>query len=248
MKLKIDRIDQHALTEFINRVKLIDSFIYMKIAEGRVKSVVYLPQRDAVKSHSVDISEIFQISEFPDTDKEMKIAFFEGSKVIDAIKHFAHDAIKGEIEFIENDEDLVASTFRIFNDELEITLSCSEPTLGFKDLTDDQVKVIFAKEGAGSFDFSLDTHMLNKVKNLFSLDKDETFNIKSDVAGVNVDGKSFKVVVNPAANGTGKVTVYKKYLNLLDREEQTVFVSDSKVVFQSADSDTLLTISTCQTA
>ena len=129
MKLKIDRIDQHALTEFINRVKLIDSFIYMKVAEGRVKSVVYLPQRDAVKSHSVDVSEIFQISEWPDTDKEMKIAFFEGNKVIDAIKHFDHDAIKGEIEFIENDEDLVASTFRIFNDELEITLSCSEPTL-----------------------------------------------------------------------------------------------------------------------
>ena len=247
MKLKIDRIDQHALTEFINRVKLIDSFIYMKIAEGRVKSVVYLPQRDAVKSHSVDVSEIFQISEWPDTDKEMKIAFFEGSKVIEAIKHFDHDAIKGEIEFIENDEDLVASTFRIFNDELEITLSCSEPTLGFKDLTEAQVEAIFARDN-GKFDFALDTHMLGKVKNLFSLDKEETFNIKSDVAGVNVDGKSFKVVVNPAANGTGKVTVYKKYLNLLDREEQTVYVSDSKVVFQSNNSDTLLTISTCQTA
>lgn len=247
MKLKIDRIDQNTLTEFINRVKLIDSFIYMKIANGRVKSVVYLPQRDAVKSHSVDISEIFQISEFPDSDKEMKIAFFEGNKVIDAIKHFGHDAIKGEIEFIENDEDLVASTFRIFNDELEITLSCSEPTLGFKDLTDDQVKVIFAKDN-GKFDFSLDTHMLSKVKNLFTLDKDETFNIKSDIGGVNVDGKSFKVVVNPAANGTGIVTVYKKYLNLLDREEQTVYVSDSKVVFQSNTSDTLLTISTCTIA
>ena len=247
MKLKIDRIDQNTLTEFINRVKLIDSFIYMKIANGRVKSVVYLPQRDAVKSHSVDISEIFQISEFPDSDKEMKIAFFEGNKVIDAIKHFGHDAIKGEIEFIENDEDLVASTFRIFNDELEITLSCSEPTLGFKDLTDDQVKVIFAKDN-GKFDFALDTHMLSKVKNLFTLDKDETFNIKSDIGGVNVDGKSFKVVVNPAANGTGIVTVYKKYLNLLDREEQTVYVSDSKVVFQSNTSDTLLTISTCTIA
>ena len=177
----------------------------------------------------------------------MKIAFFEGNKVIEAIKHFDHDAIKGEIEFIENDEDLVASTFRIFNDELEITLSCSEPTLGFKDLTESQVTAIFARDN-GKFDFALDTHMLGKVKNLFSLDKEETFNIKSDVAGVNVDGKSFKVVVNPAANGTGKVTVYKKYLNLLDREEQTVYVSDSKVVFQSNNSDTLLTISTCQTA
>ena len=31
MKLQIDRIDQHELTGFINRVKLIDSFVYMKI-------------------------------------------------------------------------------------------------------------------------------------------------------------------------------------------------------------------------
>jgi hypothetical protein len=177
----------------------------------------------------------------------MKIAFFEGSKVIEAIKHFDHDAIQGELEFIENDNELVASTLRIFNDELEITLSCSEPSLGFKDLSQDQIDAIFAREN-NDFDFSFDTHMIGKVKNLFSLDKDETFSIKSDVAGVNVSGKSFSVVVTPDTSGNGEVTVYKKYLNLLDKDEQTVFVSGSKVVFQSNDSDTLLTVSTCQTA
>jgi len=85
MKLQIDRIDQHALTGFINRVKLIDSFVYMKIKDGQIHSAVYLPQRDAVKSHTVNCDKIFQISEFPDTDKEMKVAFFEGAKVIDAL-------------------------------------------------------------------------------------------------------------------------------------------------------------------
>ena len=98
------------------------------------------------------------------------------------------------------------------------------------------------------FDFSFDTHMINKVKNLFSLDKEETFGIKSDVSGVNVDGKSFNVLLTPDTSGNGNVTVYKKYLNLLDKEEQTVFVSGSKVVFESNDSTTLLTVSTCQTA
>ena len=42
--------------------------------------------------------------------------------------------------------------------------------------------------------------------------------------------------------------VYKKYLNLLDREGQKVHVTDSKIVFQSTESETLLTVSTCQTA
>ena len=36
MKLQIDRIDQHSFTSFINRLKLIDSFIYFKIKDGQV--------------------------------------------------------------------------------------------------------------------------------------------------------------------------------------------------------------------
>tara|TARA_B100000085_G_scaffold101049_1_gene91907 strand:- start:471 stop:1214 length:744 start_codon:yes stop_codon:yes gene_type:complete len=247
MKLQIDRIDQHALTGFINRVKLIDSFVYMKIQNGQIHSAVYLPQRDAVKSHSIACNEIFQISEWPDTDLEMKVAFFEGAKVIDAIKHFEADAIKGEIEFIEQEGELIASSLRMFNDELEITLSCSEPSLGFKDLTEDQQAAIFATDNT-QFSFNIDTHTINKVKNLFGLDKDETFSVQANGKGVSVNGKSFNAVINPESNGQGEVTVYKKYLNLLDKEEQTVHVADSKIVFQSTESNTLLTVSTCQTA
>lgn len=247
MKLVIDRVDQHALTDFINRVKLIDSFIYMKMDQSRITSAVYLPQRDAVKYHSVNTDAIFRLQETPNTEKEMKIAFFDGAKVIDAIKHFDSDAIKGEIEFIENDEDLVASTVRLYNDELEIILSCSEPSLGFKDLTEEQIKTIFSKESS-EFNFELDTYSIGRVKNLFTLDKDETFMIKANGKGVNVKGKSFNVLINPESSGKGEVTVYKKYLNLLDKEEQNVYISPSKVVFASKDSQTLLTVSTCQTA
>lgn len=247
MKLQIDRIDQHALTGFINRVKLIDSFVYMKIKDGQIKSAVYLPQRDAVKSHSVSCDQIFQISEWPDTDLEMKVAFFEGAKVIDAIKHFESDAIKGELEFIEQEGELIASSLRMYNDELEITLACSEPSLGFKDLTPEQQNAIFAVDNT-QFSFNIDTHTINKVKNLFGLDKEETFSVNANGKGVSVNGKSFNAVINPQSNGEGAVTVYKKYLNLLDREEQTVHVTDSKIVFQSTESETLLTVSTCQTA
>ena len=126
-------------------------------------------------------------------------------------------------------------------------MSCSEPSLGFKDLTKEQQEAIFSTNGS-ALNFEIDTHMINKVKNLFNLDTEETFSIKANGKGVNVNGKSFSVVVNPESKGSGAVTVYKKYLNLLDREEQNVYVSNSKVVFQSKDSETLLTVSTCQTA
>ena len=119
--------------------------------------------------------------------------------------------------------------------------------LGFKDLTEDQQAAIFATDNT-QFSFNIDTHTINKVKNLFGLDKDETFSVQANGKGVSVNGKSFNAVINPQSNGEGAVTVYKKYLNLLDREEQTVHVTDSKIVFQSTESETLLTVSTCQTA
>ncbi len=247
MKLQIDRIDQHSFTSFINRLKLIDSFIYFKIKNGQVISTVYLPQRDAVKHHSVPFESIFQTNEVPQLEKELKVAFFDAGRIIEAFKQFEHDAIRCDIEFIENEQDLVASTFRIYNDELEITLACSEPSLGFKDLTTEQINAIFAKE-EGSFQFPIDNHTINKLKSLFNLEKDETFDIKSNGKGVEVKGKTFNVVVSQSAEGDGNATLYKKYLGLLDKEEYTAHVSSNKVVFDSNDSETLLTISTCQTA
>ena len=41
MKLEIAKIDQHAFISFINRLKLIDSFIYFKIKDNQVISTVY---------------------------------------------------------------------------------------------------------------------------------------------------------------------------------------------------------------
>jgi len=189
MKLEIAKIDQHAFINFINRLKLIDSFIYFKIKDNQVISTVYLPQRDAVKHHSVPFESIFQTNEVPNLDKELKVAFFDANRIIDAFKQFEHDSIRCEIEFIENDQDLVASTFRIYNDELEITLACSEPSLGFKDLTSDQVDAIFTK-GNDAFEFAIDNHAINRLKSLFNLEKDETFDIKSNGNGVSVKGKT----------------------------------------------------------
>ena len=247
MKLQIDRIDQHAFINFVNKLKLIDSFIYFKIKDNNVISTVYLPQRDAVKHHSVPFGSIFQTQEVPNLDKELKIAFFDAGRIVDAFKQFEADAIRCEIEFIENEQDLVASAFRIYNDELEITLSCSEPSLGFKDLTSDQVDAIFSKEQS-AFQFPIDNHSINRLKSLFNLEKDETFDIKSNGNGVEVKGKTFNVVISQSADGDGNATLYKKYLSLLDKEEYKVHVSSNKVVFDSNESETLLTISTCQTA
>lgn len=248
MKLQINRVDQNGFVDFINRLKAIDTFLYFKLRNGQMTSAVYLPQRDAVKLHTIDVSDVFSVDGGLPEGKELKVAFFDATKVLDALKMFQSDQIQGEIEFMENEEDFVASSMRIYNDELEITLACSDPSLGFKDLTDAQLQAIFDREGS-DFDFVLDTITLSKIRSLFSLDKEDTFTITASNSEVRVKGKTYNYQANQAFNGTAsEATLYKKYLNLLDREEYSVYVSDNKVVMKSNDTNTFLTIATCQTA
>ena len=249
MKVNISKVNQGKFVSFINRLKVIDSFVYFKIKNSVVEASAYLPQRDAVKHNRIPLAEIFQIKDGEiTTDKELKIAFFDASRLIDAFKQFENEGIMGEFEFVENEEDCVASTFRIFNYDLEIKLSCSEPSLGYKDLTDAQISSIFNIEGA-DFSFGLDTQNISKVKSLFSLDKEETFSITNS-NGIRLKGKTYNMLVTQKYNGeTGDdVTLFKKYLNLLDREDYTAHVLSNRVVLKSNDSETLLTIATCQSA
>jgi hypothetical protein len=166
MKLQINKVDQNNFIGFVNRLKLIDSFIYFKIKGDQVVSSAYLPQRDAVKHNALPVGEIFAVAGTA-PEKELKVAFFDASKLIEAFKQFDYQTIQGEIEFIENDEDCVATSFKIFNEDLEITLSCSEPSLGYKDLTESQLQGIFNTEGS-DFVFEL-SNLETEKSNLYSI-------------------------------------------------------------------------------
>lgn len=249
MKIQINKVNQQNFIDFVNKLKVIDSFIYFKIKDEVVQASAYLPQRDAVKHHRLQLKDIFQIESNIETSKELKIAFFDAQKLTEAFKQFDSDSIKGEIEFLENEEDFVATSFRVFNEELEILLSCSEPSLGYKDLTDSQIQSIFDVSGT-SYKFDIDYTTLSKAKSIFNLDKEDTFSISANGTGVKFKGKTYNMLITPEYSGesNGSVTLFKKYLNLLDREDYTANVLNNRVVLESNDSDTLLTIATCQTA
>lgn len=250
MKIKIDKVDQNNFIGFVNRLKVIDTFIYFKIKDEVVQASAYLPQRDAVKHHRIPVSQVFQLEDGAiNTSKELKIAFFDAGRLTDAFKQFEFGNIQAEIEFVENDEDFVATEFRIFNNELEIKLACSEPSLGYKDLTDAQIAGIFNIDAA-NYVFDMDYTATSKVRSLFGLDKEETFTISTNKEGVRMKGKTYNYLVTDSFQGTNpvNVTLFKKYLNLLDKEDYSANVMDNRVVLRSKDSETLLTIATCQTA
>ena len=100
---------------------------------------------------------------------------------------------------------------------------------------------------AKMFEFDLLTTHVDKMKSLFNLDKEEDiFSIYIGDKGISVKGNSYDATLchtydSNVEVGT-KVVIYKKYINLLDKENYKVIVCDNKVVFRSLDTNTHLTV------
>jgi hypothetical protein len=250
MEIKLTRVDVDALTSFISKLTSIDKFIYLKIKGDSLVSSVYLPEKDAVKIQEVPVDEIFSFESQPESD--LKISFFNGSKVSEALRNFNGtdaDDLSAIIECAEMEGELVATNLKVSSSDLTLSLVCSDPTLGFMDLSADQIKAIFNKKDL-MFDFDLEPFMLSKITTLFGLDKDsDTFKIVYTDDAVRIKGDSYNAKItttdkSSVETGT-EVMLYKKYFNLLDKESYVVSVCPNKLVFKSKDSNTLLTVSVC---
>ena len=147
------------------------------------------------------------------------------------------------------DKEYIATKISVQSSNLRITVACSDPTLGFMDLSTDQIKAIFNKKDV-MFDFDLEPFMQSKISSLFNLDKDsDTFKIQYTNDAVRIKGDSYdaKITQTDASSVESGVEVmlYKKYFSLLDKEAYTVSVCPNKLIFKSKDSNTLLTVSVC---
>jgi hypothetical protein len=250
MEIKLTRVDVEALTSFISKLTSIDKFVYLKIKGESLVSSVYLPERDAVKVQEVPVDEIFTFEKQPEMN--LKISFFNGSKINEALRNFNDtdsNELTGTVECAEMEGELIATRVKISSPSLTLSLACSDPSLGFIDLTADQVKQIFNKKDL-MFDFDLEPFMQSKLSSLFNLDKDsDTFKIQYIEDAVRVKGDSYDAKITETDRSSvesgSEVMLYKKYFNLLDKESYTVSVCPNKLIFKSKDSNTLLTVSVC---
>jgi len=243
MNTSFSKIDGHEFGSFIKKLLPIDKFIFIKIGPDETVSSVYFPQRDAVKLVNVKTEDLFSV----EIKKPIKVSFYNGSKVIEALSHF-NGELRGSINYSDVDEELMASDFIINDDRLTVNLACADPSLSFMEMNPDQMKQAFDTNNS-KFEFDLLTHHVDRIKSLFNLDKDEDiFSFYLDQRGVNIKGKSYDAnIISDYESNTEEdctVTVYKKYLSLLDKENYRVIVCDNKIVFKSLDTDTQLTIAT----
>ena len=130
MEATIEKIDGYELSSFVKKLLPIDKFIFMKIGQEGTVSSVYFPERDAVKLVNTPTKDIFET----DITQPVKVSFYNGTKVIDALAHFNGD-VKGRIKYSEYDGELMASDFILENEDLQINLACSDPSLSFMEMS-----------------------------------------------------------------------------------------------------------------
>lgn len=241
METIINKIDNYELSSFVRKLLPIDKFIFMKIAKEGTVSSVYFPERDAVKLVNTPTKDIFEA----DIDNPIKVSFYNGTKVIDALSHFNGD-VKGRIKYTEYDGEYMASDFILENDDLQINLACTDPSLSFMEMSKEETDRAFGTESK-MFEFDLLTTHVDRMKSLFNLDKEEDiFTLYIGEKGINIKGTSYDAVLchsyDSSVEKGAKVVIYKKYINLLDKENYRVSVCENKVVFKSLDTNTHLTV------
>ena len=241
METTIKKINGYELSSFVKKLLPIDKFIFMKIGKEGTVSSVYFPERDAVKLVTTPTKDIFDT----DINSPIKVSFYNGTKVIDALSHFNGD-IRGRIRYAEYDGELMASDFIMENEDLQISLACTDPSLSFMEMSKDETDRAFGTDSS-LFQFDLLTTHVDKMKSLFNLDKDEDiFTLYINEKGIGIKGTSYDATLchsydSDSDVGT-KVVIYKKYVNLLDKENYRVVVCGNKVVFRSLDTNTHLTV------
>lgn len=241
MKSQITNLNAPEFSSFIKKLLPIDKFIYIKIGKEQTLSSVYFPEKDAVKLVKVKTADLFTM----DNEKTIKVSFYNGTKVIDALSHFSSE-IKGYIEYDELDGELVASDFVLYDDNLKISLACADPAMSFMEMTKEQISSAFSATDS-LFQFELLNTHTERMTKLFTLEKDEdTFKLYLTEKAISIQGKTFDAALtsNFTKSSTigSEVLLYKKYIGLLDKENYTVTVCENKIIFKSLDTDTLLTV------
>lgn len=239
MDVKIKSVNKENLNAFIKKLLSVDSFIFMTTDNDKIKSSVFFPERDAVKLASVPTSDIFDAK----FDEPVKLSFFDGKKVISYLSHF-NGEIEGKIK-CEDYEDSMRATDVLFKDEdLKINIPCTDFSLSFMEMSDDEISRAFSTED-NLFEFDLKCDAISRIKSLGTLDNSDTFTLYKNNKGVGVKGDNYNnILVKENDDIDESVVLYKKYLELLDREDYKVYVCDCKVIFESENTDTKLCIAT----
>jgi len=254
-EIKVIKVNVDLFKDFLNKLVNFDKNVFIKIGSEKITSHVYFPNKDAVKIVELNTDDVFEFKK--PLEEEIKVAFYNAKEIISALNFFTSDNIKGKIQYKDgkDDEGRSAVSFVLESDEEKFKLFCLDPNFNFVDMDDDEIEIVFETEDLNDEEsdhsyfanFELDHEMVKKIESRLKINKDEskfTFKVIGNKVFVITNNNELLISddVEVVSEDMDSVTLFKKYLSLLDRENYRIFLCSNKIIFESLVSDSKLAI------
>jgi hypothetical protein len=211
----------------------------LEINDGKFIAKTHTPDKAVVKMSSTALSEIFDADQ---NVKNVKIGLFAVDNFVQTFKHLGENDVKFDVESQKVSDEETATEIKIYSKSLKFTFPGASPSL-FKYIDSSLAKKITDTSSA-NYSFRIDKDTLTKISSLCSIDSEnDTLSITSKDGSVFVAGKSFELELpGVKTEEDASISFYKSHYGFVDKEDSEIYVLDTKVIFKSLETDTVIVI------
>ena len=234
------------LTGYMKKFSAIEKSLLFEISGDKIIAKTHTPDKSVVKIGSIMLTDVMDLvpdKNAVDTDeKTVKIGLFAVDNFVASFKHFGENDVKLEVEDSAVGADNVATEMKATSKTLKIAFPCASTSM-FRYIDATLAGKIMNTDDA-LFSFRVDKDTLTKVSALSGLDSDnEVISISSSKGEVSFKGKSFELNIPGVTTETdGDISFYKSHFGFVDKEDSEIFVTDSKIIFKSLETDTNIVV------
>lgn len=233
------------LTGYMKKFSAVEKSLLFEISDGKIIAKTHTPDKSVVKIGSIMLSDVMDF--IPDKktnepEKNVKIGLFAVDNFVASFKHFGESEVKLEIDDSIVGADNIATEMKAVSKTLKISFPCASTSM-FRYIDATLASKIMDTTTA-LFSFRVDKDTLTKISALAGLDNDnEILSIESKGGEINFKGKSFELnIPGVTSENDGKISFYKSHFGFVDKEDSEIFITDSKVIFKSLETDTNIII------
>lgn len=233
------------LTIYMKKFSAVEKSLLFEISDGKIIAKTHTPDKSVVKIGSVMLSDIMDFipdKKTPVDERNIKIGLFAVDNFVASFKHFGESEVKLEIEDSTVGDDNVATEMKAISKTLKISFPCASTSM-FRYI-DATLAGKIMDTSTSLFSFRVDRDTLIKISALSGLDNDnEVISIESKAGEIAFKGKSFELSIpGVTSDVNGKISFYKSHFGFVDKEDSEIFVTDSKIIFKSLETDTNIII------
>lgn len=251
-KLNFANIQVSKIHDFLTRFLEFDDNLLLELTPDEFYAKTYTPDRSAIKYSALPFEEVLQLKENSSIPDLLKIGLINIKQYQQALKFFSNsEQVSMAIEYatiagLDVEEEHVATRTTINNNK-DLQFSFENGSLSiYGTITNDKFFNEIANIPEPVLKFNLHLEDLLKIKKFVAIDKiDMNLNIEYKKGSVIFGNQTFKYRLPQNGNEGEKDTKAsfpKEYLAMLDSESYSITVGDSRIVFQSNDSKTVIVV------